>query len=367
MKLVIFGLAISSSWGNGHATIWRGLLRALIERGHDIVFFERDVPYYAANRDLWALPGGELILYPTWEQALPVARYHLSDGDVAMVTSYCPDAVAASDLVLDSRAALKTFYDLDTGVTLERLRRGQPVSYLGPRGLADFDLVLSFTGGAALDEIKTRLGARRVAPLYGCVDPRVHHPAPASQAYGADMSYLGTYAEDRQDALNRLFIEPARRLPKRKFLMGGSLYPSSFPWAENIAMVHHVPPPEHAAFYCSSRLTLNVTRGAMAQMGYCPSARLFEAAACGVPILSDAWDGLSNFFEPDSEIIVARSTDDVLDALAMPRAPLAAVARRARDRALTEHTAERRAQQLEGVLESELSPLSVAPCLTTGY
>ena len=354
MKLAIFGLAISSSWGNGHATVWRGLLREMIRRGHYAVFFERDVPYYEANRDLWTLPGGELILYPNWEQVLPMARYHLDDADVAIVTSYCPDGIAASDLVLHSSAALKTFYDLDTGVTLERLRHGQPVSYIGPRGLRDFDLVLSYTGGNALDELKTRLGARRVAPLYGSVDPALHHPVPSNDVYRADMCYLGTYAEDRQDALDRLFIEPARRRPQQRFLIGGALYPHSFPWTENIIFVHHVPPREHPAFYCSSRLTLNVTRGAMAEMGYCPSARLFEAAACGVPIVSDEWDGLSCFFEPGSEIIVARSTGDVIHALEMPRADLAVIARAARERALSEHTAENRAQEFESVLEGAM-------------
>src|ERR687885_69461 len=176
MKLVIFGLTVSSSWGNGHATIWPALCRALAQRGHYVVFFERDVPYYARHRDLTALPGGHLYLYPDWETVLPLAQRHLADADVAMATSYCPDAVVASDLLLASRARLRTFYDLDTPVTLARLQAGEVVDYLGPRGLQDFDLVLSFTGGAALTALQTPLGARRVAPLYGSGDPGAPPP-----------------------------------------------------------------------------------------------------------------------------------------------------------------------------------------------
>lgn len=353
MKLVIFGLAVSSSWGNGHATLWRGLCKALARRGHHVVFFERDVPYYAAHRDLTALPGGgRLVLYPDWREAVPAARRQLADADAAMVTSYCPDGIAAADLVLDSAVPVRAFYDLDTPVTLARLEAGEPVGYIGPRGLAEFDLVLSYTGGAALGRLATRLGARRVVPLYGSVDPELHRPVPAAERYRADLSYLGTYAEDRQAALEALFVAPARRLPDRRFLIGGAQYPETFPWTVNIFFVRHVPPPEHPAFYGSSRLTLNVTRHAMAAMGYCPSGRLFEAAACGVPILSDGWDGLDAFFTPGSEILVARGTEDALDALRAGDAELARIARAARDRTLAEHTAGHRAAALEAALEN---------------
>src|SRR5947209_3325429 len=209
MKLVIFGLAVSSSWGNGHATLWRGLIRALGQRGHSVVFFERDVPYYAQHRDLDELPGGRLCLYPDWLTVLAAARRELQDADVGIVTSYCPDAIAATQLLLDSRVFLRVFYDLDTPVTLQHLIQGEPVPYLGPRGLRDFDLVLSYTGGEALTALRNLLGARRAAPLYGSVDPLVHQPAAPDPRLRADLSYLGTYADDRQAALERLFIEPA--------------------------------------------------------------------------------------------------------------------------------------------------------------
>ena len=354
MKLVVFGLTVSSSWGNGHATLWRGLIRALARRGHRVVFFERDVPYYAGSRDLWALPDAELVLYGDWEENLPLARRHLADADVAMVTSYCADGLAATDLVLGSRAALRVFYDLDTPVTLDGLKQGRDVAYVGPRGLRDFDLVLSYTGGDALAQLKSALGARRVAPLYGHVDPEVHRPAPPLEAERADLSYLGTYAADRQAALEALFLEPARRMPGRRFLIGGAQYPAEFPWTDNVFFRRHLPPPEHPAFYCSSALTLNVTRRAMAEMGFCPSGRLFEASACGVPILSDAWEGLGAFFTPGEEILVASTTEEAMAAISAPRERLERIARAARERTLAEHTSERRAIELEEILESAL-------------
>jgi spore maturation protein CgeB len=355
MKLVVFGLSVSSSWGNGHATLWRGLIGALSRLGHWVVFYERDVPYYAEHRDLAELEDGELRLYSSWDEIRPEAGADLEDADVAMVTSYCPDGVAATRLALASSTDLSVFYDLDTPITLERVRNGESVPYLSPEGLTDFDLVLSYTGGTALEQLRQRLGAKRVMPLYGSVDPQVHYPVPPVDRYRADLSYLGTYADDRQQALLRLLIEPARRLPDRRFLIGGAQYPPAFPWSDNIFFVRHLPPSEHSAFYCSSRITLNVTRAPMAEMGYCPSGRLFEAAACGAAVLSDCWDGLSEFFEPGSEILVASSAADALTALEISDEQLARVARAARERVLTDHTAERRAHQLVAALEGALT------------
>jgi spore maturation protein CgeB len=346
MKLVVFGLTVSSSWGNGHATLWRGLCRALAARGHRVCFFEQDRPYYAAHRDLWELPGGRLVLYRRWDEIREDARREIAEADVALVTSYCADGVAAIALLAETGTALKVFYDLDTPVTLAALRAGATIDYLGPRGLRDFDLVLSYTGGRALDELKTRLDARAVATLHGWVDPDVHRPVAPDPAFAADLSYLGTYAADRQADLEELFVEPARRGSGR-FLIGGAQYPDTFPWTPAIFFVRHLGPAQHPAFFCSSRLTLNVTRGAMKAMGYCPSGRLFEAAACGVPLLSDTWEGLDQFFEPEREILVARTRDDTLAALARPDEELRRLAARARERVLDEHTAAHRVRELE--------------------
>jgi spore maturation protein CgeB len=351
MKLVIFGLTISSSWGNGHATLWRALCNALGDQGHKITFFERDVAYYANHRDLVQPKNYQLSLYPDWENVRLEAEAAVRDADAAIVTSYCPDAQSASDLIMSS-AAVKVFYDLDTAVTLEKFRAEGAVSYVPREGLCGFDLVLSYVGGRALDDVKELLGAAKTAPLYGSVDPDVYKPVPRSEHYGSDLSYLGTYAGDRQQVLTELFLQPAHRLPEKKFLLGGAQYPDDFPWNDNVWFVRHVPPPEHPAFYCSSRMTLNVTRGAMADVGYCPSGRLFEAAACGTPIVSDWWPGLDQFFEPGGELLVAHSSDDVVEALARDPRELKQVGRAARERVLREHTAEHRSRELLELLEA---------------
>jgi spore maturation protein CgeB len=361
MRLVIFGLTVSSSWGNGHATLWRGLCRALARRGHHVTFFERDVPYYADNRDLAALPGGgELVLYESWDAVQARARQALRDADVAMVTSYCPDGVAASTLLADAGRAVTVFYDMDTPVTLENIRAGRAVPYIGPRGLRDFDLVLSYTGGASLDDLRSLLGARQATTLYGHVDPVAHHAVPPVDECRAALSYLGTYAADRQAALEALFIEPARRLPDASFLIGGAQYPADFPWTDNIRFVRHMPPPEHPAFFCSSRLTLSVTRRAMAENGWCPSGRLFEAAACGTPLLSDWWPGLDSFLTPGREVLVARTTADAVAALQLSDAELRRIADDARERVLAEHTSKQRAIELERLLDEAAQPAPMA-------
>jgi len=357
MKLVVFGLTVSSSWGNGHATLWRGLIKALARLDVEVVFFERDVPYYARHRDLQQMPAGELVLYPDWAAIAPRARAEVAEADAAMVTSYCPDARAASDLLRET-APRSVFYDMDTPVTLARLASGESVDYLPSGGLSGFDLVLSYTGGAALRRLEQELGARRALPLYGHVDPDAHRPVPADPRFRCDLSYLGTYAADRQPAVEALFAEPARLRPHLRFLLGGSGYDNRFPWTPNIFFLDHVAPPDHCAFFAASRLTLNVTRRDMAQMGYCPSGRLFEAAACGAPILSDAWQGLELFFEPGREILTASTTTDALAALDLGPAELEAISRAARERTLDEHTSDVRAGELVRILETSAAAAS---------
>jgi spore maturation protein CgeB len=349
MKLVVFGLSISSSWGNGHATLWRGLCSALAARGHRVVFFEHDLPYYRSARDLHELRGGELVLYPSWDAVRAQAKRELYDADCAIVTSYCPDGVVASELCVAAARPLRVFYDLDTPVTLAALESGQRPEYLSERGLIDFDLVLSFTGGPALTLLEQRLGARRVAALYGHVDPTLHRPVAGSARYRCALSYLGTHAADRQAKVQELFSEPARALPEQRFVLGGAMYAEAFP--TNVAYYAHVPPGEHGTFFCSSRATLNVTRDAMARLGYCPSGRLFEAAACGVPLVSDWFEGLDSFFEPGREILVVERRADVIRALAQSDTELTQLARRARERVLAEHTGERRAAELLALIQ----------------
>ncbi len=352
MRFVIFGLTVSSSWGNGHATIWRGLCKALARKAHSVTFFEKDVPYYRKHRDLPTAADFDLQIYSSWADIKHRARKTLDDSDCAIVTSYCPDARVASDMVLDSKTC-KVFYDLDTPVTLNDLGRKGKVDYVPEYGLGPFDLVLSYTGGKALEELSRQLGARHVAPLYGSVDPDAHYRVTERESrFCADLSYLGTYAADRQPQLEEYFLKPARLLPQRKFCLAGALYPADFPWSSNVFFLRHLSPPEHPAFYSSSTLTLNVTRQAMANMGYCPSGRLFEAAACGTPIVSDWWEGLDEFFRPQEEILIAQNSEDVIRALDLNESELSALARASQERTLSSHTAAHRADELVQFIET---------------
>lgn len=352
MHIVIFGLTVSSSWGNGHATLWRSLIQSLLARGHTLTFYERDTPYYAQARDLTSLPAGATLrLYDFPDTIRHEAMRELADADVALCTSFCPDGALVSEWILSSPSAMKVFYDLDTPVTLKSLNDEATQAYLPQGGLSGFDLVLSFTGGRALVELQEKLGARHVAALYGWVAPAAYRPVPPVERFRAEFSYLGTYAADRQKALEELFLKPAEHLPERTFLIGGAQYPDTFPWRPNLHFAQHLEPGQHAEFFSSSRATLNVTRRAMAEYGYCPSGRLFEATACGAPMFSDTWQGFEQFFTPGTEVLCVSSARDVLDGLSLSDAELQTMALAARTRTLAEHTADTRVLQLERLLE----------------
>lgn len=358
MRFAIFGLTISSAWANGHATPWRGLLKALHQAGHSTTFFERDVDYYARHRDLAAPDFCDLVLYADWSDIVERARTTAEHADVTIVTSYCPDGLDACRLTLDTSGPLHAFYDLDTPVTLlaleaHHLAVPDGAHYLTPDLIPEFDLYLSFSGGPVLDRLRTRFGARRVAALYGSVDPALHARVPdPPHRFRCALGYLGTYAADRQAALERLLIEPARQHPAERFLVVGSLYPPETAWPANVATHWHLEPPLHPAFYSANRLTLSVTRQAMREWGYTPSGRLFEAAACGTPILTDAWPGLEAFFTPGDEILVADSASDALEALERSAAELARIGGAARERTLAQHTGAARARELVAACEA---------------
>lgn len=349
MKIVIFGLSISSSWGNGHATIWRGLISALTAKKHQVVFFEKDVDYYASNRDFEKCSGLTLVLYKNWNQIRKEAQKWIRLADVSIVTSYCPDAIEATDMIIDHNK-LKVFYDLDTPVTLRNIENGIWPGYIPRTGLGQFDLVLSYTGGVALEKLKSVLGARLVFALYGSADPQLHFPTCRIDKFAGALSYLGTYAADRQKKLDELFFKPASILQSERFILAGAQYPAEIGLTANIDYLPHVAPPEHSSFYCSSSFTLNITRDAMADMGFCASGRLFEAALCEVPIISDSWAGMETFFNPAEEIILVNSAEEVISALKMPEKERQKLAKVARRRVLREHTAEKRAQELIAIL-----------------
>ncbi len=347
MKWVVFGQSVSSAWGNSQATHWRALAAALGRRGVRLIFFERDRPYFARNRDLYELPGGgQLCLYSDWEHALPWARRQLLDADVVLVTSHAADAVAATQLIEEATRPLKVFWDLDPCHTLGELFGGTPPAYLGKGGLSGFDLVLSVTGGNVLSELQRQLGARRAVAAYPCVDPAWHCPAEPTDLYRNDLSFLGSYSVEKHEALASLLLGPARAVPHRRFLVGGPQYPKNFAASQNVHMLRYVTPSEHSAFFGSSRLTLSVTRPELLDMGWCPSVRLFEAAAAGAPILCQGFVGLSDFLEPGREVLLARDQEDVLQAMSLSDHELCRQAIDARERVLEEHSADRRAAQL---------------------
>jgi spore maturation protein CgeB len=346
MRLVFLGLSLSSSWGNGHATTYRALLRALDARGHEVLFLEREQPWYAAHRDLPAPDFCALRFYRGVAELDRHAR-DLARADAVIVGSYVPDGAAVIDRIAPMGRALFCFYDIDTPVTMRALTRGD-AAYLRPDQVKLFDLYLSFTGGPTLRVLERDYGARLARPLYCAVDPEQHRPVSAPRRW--DLGYLGTYSPDRQPALERLLIKPARRRPDLRFVVAGPLYPSAIDWPGNIERIDHLSPSDHARFYASQAWTLNVTRADMRQRGHSPSVRLFEAGACATPIISDPWPGLDTLFLTGHDILIAHTTQDVLDALDLPEDQRVAIARAGRARVLEGHTAETRACELETFL-----------------
>lgn len=345
MNIVVLGLSITSSWGNGHATTYRGLVRGLVERGNNVLFLERNTTWYADNRDLPVPPYGTTELYESLSDLKNRFATAVRNADLVIVGSYVPQGVAVGEWVTATAKGLTAFYDIDTPVTLSKLDRGD-TEYLSRSLVVRYDLYFSFTGGPTLEVLKNRYRAQHPRELYCSVDPRLYYPE--KQDWRWDLGYLGTYSDDRQPALERLLIRPARDWGDGQFCVAGSLYPG-LRWPQNVQRVDHIAPAGHRPFYNAQRFTLNVTRADMVRAGYSPSVRLFEAAACGIPIISDAWAGLESIFDIGKEILVASSSKEVLTILKdMPEAERVALGTRARARILAEHTCSKRAQQLEG-------------------
>ncbi|HWC16069.1 MAG TPA: glycosyltransferase [Terriglobales bacterium] len=351
MNIVVFGLSITSAWGNGHATTFRALFEALHRRGHHILFFEKNLEWYASNRDLPDPPYCKLRLYDNWSEIVSEVRRELAHADVGLVGSYFPDGIAAIDELFDSRAAVKAFYDIDTPITIAGLRSDGRTEYLESGQVPGFDLYFSFTGGSMLHEIESRFGAKAAVPLYCSFDPREYRRFAVNKRFACDLSYMGTYAPDRQTKLEELLVRPAERLPDRKFIVAGPQYPKNISWPKNVRRIVHLNPRWHARFYSSARLTLNVTRREMVMAGYSPSVRLFEAAACAATIVSDNWPGLETFFTPGREILLALDAADVERFLSSEDAELRRIGSAAQQRVLAEHTSETRALQLERAID----------------
>lgn len=345
MKLVVLGLSLSSSWGNGHATTYRALLKAFAGRGHQVLFLERDAPWYAAHRDLAAPDFCRLELYRGLRELERSWRAEVAAADAVMVGSFVPEGVAVGRWAQDIATGPVAFYDIDTPVTLGKLVAGD-FEYLTPALVPGYDLYLSFTGGPTLRRLERVYGSPAARALYCSVDATAYRPLRIEKRW--DLSYLGTYSADRQPTLERLLLEPARQAPELRFCVAGAQYPADIRWPDNVQRLEHVAPTDHPAFYAASRYALNVTRADMIAAGFSPSVRLFEAAACGVPVISDRWEGLEALFAAGREIVLADDTDNVLKVLRdTPEEARRAMANAARRRVLTAHTADHRAAELE--------------------
>jgi spore maturation protein CgeB len=356
LRIVILGLSITSSWGNGHATTFRGLVRELVARGHDVLFLERDVPWYASNRDLPQPPYGRTELYSNLEELQDRFAGDVRAADLTIVGSYVPEGVAVGEWVTGI-ARHSAFYDIDTPVTLAKLERGD-YEYLSPHLIPLYDLYLSFSGGSTLTRLEQEFGSPRARPLYCSFDPELYFPE--AQEVQWDLGYLGTYSDDRQPPLETLMLQAAREWRQGRFVVAGPQYPPQIAWPENVQRIEHLPPREHRAWYNAQQWTLNITRADMIRAGYSPSVRLFEAAACGTPIISDYWDGLDSFFRIGEEILVSRSPQDTLRYLQQTTEDeRRAIGQRARNKVLSGHTAAHRARELEAYAQ-ELLQTSVA-------
>lgn len=359
LDIVMFGLSITSSWGNGHATTYRALIKALAARGHRITFLERDMPWYRDNRDLTNSPHCRIKLYDSLKGVSQQYGSMIAAADVVVLGSFVPDGVALGDWITSTARGVTIFYDIDTPVTLSKLADNS-AEYISPSIIPRFDLYLSFTGGPTLQLITGLYGSPRAHALYCAVDVDVHKPVDVPTQW--TLGYIGTYSEDRQSLLEQLLIEPARRLPDHSFVVVGAQYPSKLTWPKNIRHIEHLPPDSHSKFYCSLRYTLNLTRQHMAAAGYSPSVRLFEAAACGVPVISDSWPGIEEFFVPGREILLANNTEDVVKILSRSRElQRRSIAAAARQRVLKSHTAETRAIEFERYVKEVISQPASMP------
>jgi spore maturation protein CgeB len=349
LDIVVLGLSITSSWGNGHATTYRSLLRALAQRGHRVRFLERDAPWYAENRDLPRPSFCQTELYGDLTELRDRFTATVAEADLCMVGSFVPEGIAVAAWALQVARGRTAFYDIDTPATLAAMTSGR-CEYLTRALVPDFDLYLSFTGGPTLARLERDFGAQRARALYCSVDPDAYYPEATPALW--QLGYMGTYSADRQLALERLLLAPAERRPQQRFVVAGPLYPPELSWPANVDRLVHVAPAEHRRFYNQQRFTLNVTRADMVTAGYAPSVRLFEAAACGVPIISDAWPGLETLFAPGREIIIAREAEDSLRALdLLDEEQSRRIGQAARRRVLAAHTAMHRALELEACFE----------------
>ena len=344
LNIVVIGLSVTSSWGNGHATTYRALIEALAQRGHRVTFLERDVSWYRNHRDLVKPSGWNVSLYETLSDIPRRFGQLIRGADLVIIGSFVPDGIAISEWVTSQARGITAFYDIDTPVTLSRLEGS--LDYLSAAMIPRFDLYLSFSGGPVPQMIEENYGSPLARALYCSADTKLYAPQSAEPKWS--LGYLGTYSDDRQPILDQLLLAPARTLPSEQFVVAGAQYPDNIAWPDNVFRIEHLTPQEHPMFYSEQRFALNATRADMRALGFSPSVRLFEAAACGTPIISDKWLGIETIFKPSQEILLVSNSQDVVDIVRdMPEERRRTIAENARRRVLAEHTSHHRAEQLE--------------------
>jgi spore maturation protein CgeB len=353
MKIAFFGSSLVSARWNGAATYYRGILRALAARGHRTVFYEPDAYGRQEHRDIEDPDFAEVVVYSgtaELEQALQSAR---SADLVVKASGVGENDALLEGAVLSQRRAGQSvvFWDVDAPATLERLRLDPEDPFL--ELVPSFDLVFTYGGGRRVIEEYLRLGARGCVPIYNAVDPETHHPVLAESRFQCDLAFLANRLPDREARADAFFFDVAAREPGRKFVLGGSGWEARAR-PSNIDYLGHVFTYQHNAFNASALAVLNVNRSSMADVGYSPATRIFEAAGAGACIISDAWDGIEQFLEPEREILIARNTDEVIEHLrALTPERRAAIGARALARVLGEHTYDRRALEVEAALGVE--------------
>jgi len=344
LNIVVIGLSVTSSWGNGHATTYRALIEALAQRGHQITFLERDVAWYRNHRDLVKPSGWNVGLYESLSDIPHRFGQLIRGADLVIIGSFVPDGIAISEWVTSQAHGITAFYDIDTPVTLSRLEGG--LDYLSAAMIPRFDLYLSFSGGPVPQMIEESYGSPLARTLYCSADTALYAPQQAELKWS--LGYLGTYSDDRQPILEQLLLVPANTIPSGQFVVAGAQYPEHIIWPGNVSRIEHLTPQQHPMFYSQQRFALNATRADMRALGFSPSVRLFEAAACGTPIISDQWPGIETIFKPSDEILLVSDPQDVVEILRdMPEERRRTIAENARKRVLAHHTSHHRAEQLE--------------------
>jgi spore maturation protein CgeB len=351
VKIAFYGSSLLSSYWNGAATYYRGLLSALAGRGYRISFYEPDAYGRQEHRDIDPPDWARVVVWPAEEAAAAAVVAEAADADVVVKAS---GVGVFDDLLLEGllRAArpgaIRIFWDVDAPATLAEMR-GAPDHPLR-RALPELDLVLTYGGGPPVVEAYRAFGAGACVPIYNALDPRTHHPVPPQPGLAADLSFLANRLPDREGRVERFFLEPAARLPERRFLLGGAGWEDK-PMSGNVRRLGHVGTALHNVFNASALAVLNVARDSMADVGFSPATRVFEAAGAGACLITDAWEGIELFLEPGEEVLVARDGQDVADHLARLTPERArAIGRAARRRVLAGHTYAGRAGEVDALL-----------------